>query len=149
MRAGVFLVVGFLTTVIFLGGAVACKEAATPTPAPTLSPPLAPSPTPPPKPTSTLTPTATPVPSPTPKPAPTPTPVPPLGMKIGERFHDVHTGKLQLKCDFCHAKAVETYRDPLAQVSNPTDKRACLSCHKEGRAQPFYGEEWDKAKVGR
>ena len=114
MRVGVFLVVGFLTTIIFLGGAVACKEAATPTPAPT--------------------------------PAKLALPV---GMKIGERFHDIHTNKLQLKCDFCHGKAVETYHDPLAQVSNLADKRACLSCHKEGGAQPFYGEEWEKAKVGR
>ena len=83
-------------------------------------------------------------------PVPTATPAPlPLGLKIGERFHDVHATKLQLKCDFCHSETTDTYNDPLAQVSNQADRRACLSCHKEGGAQPFYGEEWIKANTGR
>ena len=70
-----------------------------------------------------------------------------IGMEIGERYHEIHTSKLQLKCDFCHTNMTETYYDPLAQVSNLADKRACLSCHKEGSAQPFYGEAWGQAKV--
>lgn len=103
-------------------------------------------------------PTPTPVP-PTPKP-PTATPVPPtatlaptpeltVGLKSGERYHDIHVNRLQLKCEFCHVKQVETYQDPLAQVFNLADRRACLSCHQEGGVQPFYGEEWSKAKVRR
>lgn len=91
--------------------------------------------------------------APTPTPAPTatpkPTPPPPLGMAIGQRFHDIHTTKLQVKCETCHPQAVGTYYDPLAQVSNLADRRACLSCHKEEAVQPFYGEAWGKAKVGR
>lgn len=74
---------------------------------------------------------------------------PPIGMKLGERFHDIHTKKLKLKCDFCHVENGGTYNDPLAQVFNLADKRACLSCHKEGSAQPFFGEDWQKAKVKR
>ncbi len=77
------------------------------------------------------------------------TPSPPIGMKLGERFHNIHTKTLKLKCDYCHSKEVETYNDPLAQVFRLTDKRACLSCHKEGSAQPFFGEDWQKAKVKR
>lgn len=73
----------------------------------------------------------------------------PVGMKIGERFHDIHTNKLQLKCEACHTKGSATYNDPLAQVVNLADNRACLSCHTEGGSQPFYGEEWNKAKVER
>lgn len=94
----------------------------------------------------TLTPVPTPVPIPTTAPAETPVAI---GMKFGERYHDIHTNKLELKCEFCHVKMAETYYDPLVQVSNPVDKRACLSCHKEGSAQPFYGENWDQAKVRR
>ena len=70
-----------------------------------------------------------------------------IGMGISERYHDIHTNKLQLKCEFCHTNMTETYYDPLAQVSNLADRRACLSCHKDGAAQPFYGEAWSKAKV--
>lgn len=70
-----------------------------------------------------------------------------IGMKFGERYHEIHTTKLQLKCEFCHTSMTETYYDPLAQVSNLADRRACLSCHKEGAAQPFYGEAWSQAKV--
>lgn len=84
------------------------------------------------------------------EPTPTPTPTPTqaaIGMKIGERFHEIHTKKLELKCEFCHVKATETYYDPLAQVSNLADRRACLSCHKEGAVQPFYGGNWTEAKV--
>ena len=72
---------------------------------------------------------------------------PAIGMQIGERYHEIHTTKLQLKCDFCHTNMTETYYDPLAQVFNLADRRACLSCHKEGAAQPFYGEDWSEAKV--
>ncbi len=100
-------------------------------------------------PAPTATPTAVP---PTPTlapPVPAPTPVLTVGLKPGERFHDIHTSRLRLKCDFCHVRKVETYYDPLAQVFNLADRRACLSCHKEGGVQPFYGEEWSKAKVGR
>lgn len=81
-----------------------------------------------------------------PQPEPTPTPVA-IGMKPGERYHDIHTDKLKLKCELCHSKVIGTYYDPLAQISNAADKRACLSCHKEGTVQPFYGESWDKAKL--
>lgn len=89
---------------------------------------------------------AAPTPTPTPPPKATPAP-PPIGMLIGERYHDIHINKLQVKCETCHTKAVETYNDPLAQASNLADRRACLSCHKEDTAQPFYGEAWSKAKV--
>lgn len=74
-------------------------------------------------------------------------PPPAIGMGIGERYHDIHVNELKLKCEFCHVKAPSTYDDPLAQVSNLADRRACLSCHKEEGAQPFYGEAWSKAKV--
>ncbi len=73
---------------------------------------------------------------------------PAVGMKLGERFHNIHSTQLQLQCGFCHVQRVEAYQDPLAQVFNQFDTRACLSCHKEGGAQPFYGESWDKASVG-
>lgn len=99
----------------------------------------------PPKPTP-VPPTLAPVPS---TPAPTPATVLTIGLKPGERFHDIHTSRLQIKCDFCHVKQVETYYDPLAQVFNLADRRACLSCHKEGGVQPFYGEKWSEAKTGR
>ena len=72
---------------------------------------------------------------------------PTVGMQVGERFHNIHAGQLQLQCSFCHAEQAEGYLDPLAQVFNQADRRACLSCHKEGGAQPFYGESWDKASV--
>jgi hypothetical protein len=78
-----------------------------------------------------------------------PTTVLPVGMKADERFHEVHTKKLQLKCETCHATQGQTYSDPLAQSVMAVDKRACLSCHKEGSPQPFYGETWDKAKIER
>ncbi len=80
---------------------------------------------------------------------PTPTPMPNFGMRLDQRFHDIHVNRLQLRCDFCHVGTVETYYDPLAQVFNLADRRACLSCHKEGGVRPFYGEEWDEAQVGR
>lgn len=85
------------------------------------------------------------------KPTPVQAPAPgaAVGMKVGERFHDIHTNRLQVKCETCHVSGSTTYSDPLSQVSNPVDKAACLSCHKEGGKQPFYGEEWNKAKVGR
>ncbi|MBI4595099.1 MAG: hypothetical protein HY730_01830 [Candidatus Tectomicrobia bacterium] len=73
----------------------------------------------------------------------------PVGMEMGKRFHDIHTVKIQLKCETCHTGTVQSYNDPLAQTSNPADRRACLGCHKEVGAQPFYGEDWAKAKVGR
>lgn len=82
-----------------------------------------------------------------PTPAPVPTPVLKVGMSIGERYHDIHVNRLQLKCERCHTVAEETYNDPLAQAFNPADRRACLSCHAEGSALPFYGEGWAKAKV--
>ncbi|MBM2832302.1 MAG: Cytochrome c7 and related cytochrome c [Dehalococcoidia bacterium] len=81
------------------------------------------------------------------KPPTPPTTALPVGMKVDERFHDIHAKKLQLKCETCHATQGQTYSDPLAQTVNPVDKRACLSCHREGSSQPFYGETWDKAKV--
>ena len=71
----------------------------------------------------------------------------PIGMKLGERFHEVHTTKLNLKCETCHVKQAETYYDPMSQVSNPVDNRACLSCHAESSVQPFYGANWGKASV--
>lgn len=71
----------------------------------------------------------------------------PVGMKLGERFHDVHTSKLNLKCAVCHSQQTDTYFDPMAQVTSAADKRACLSCHKESGVQSFYGQDWDKASV--
>lgn len=76
-------------------------------------------------------------------------PAAPVGMKLGERYHAVHVDGLKLKCDTCHVRAVDEYYDPMAQVFNLVDKRACLSCHSEGSSQPFYGEDWRKAKVSR
>lgn len=137
------VIIAFLVAMILLiAGAVACERAPKPTPAPT------PAPTPLATPTAAPTTAAT-APRPTTTPASTAKPVLPVGLKIGERFHDIHTNDLKLKCETCHAKAVETYNDPLSQVSNLADQRACLSCHKEGSAKPFYGDEWSKAKVGR
>lgn len=131
----------------------------TPTATPTNSPTLTPTPSPPSSPTATAkpvpAPTATPTPTPTQTPAVTATPTPttpvvlPVGLQFGQRFHEIHGNKLQLKCDFCHTLAKGAYSDPLAQVSNQADRRACLSCHKEGSAQPFFGDEWSKAKTGR
>ena len=71
----------------------------------------------------------------------------PAGLLPGERYHDLHTSKLNLKCETCHVKQVETYYDPMAQVSNPVDNRACLSCHAESSVQPLYGANWGKASV--
>lgn len=68
-------------------------------------------------------------------------------MGLRERFHTIHTRTLNLDCSFCHGQARLTYNDPLAQVFEPVDKRACLSCHKEGGAQPFFGDDWQKAGV--
>ena len=153
--------IAFLMAMILLiAGAVACERAPKPTPAPApiTTPTVAAVATPASTPVATPTAAPTPVPTtprpapplpPTPAPTPAPKPVLPVGLKIGERFHDIHTNDLKLKCETCHAKAVDTYNDPLAQVSNLADRRACLSCHKEGGAKPFYGEEWSKAKVGR
>ena len=151
------VIITFLIAMILLiAGAVACERAPkpTPAPAPVTTPTVAAVATPVATPTAAPTPVATtprpapPLP-PTPAPTPAPKPVLPVGLKIGERFHDIHTNDLKLKCETCHAKAVETYNDPLSQVSNLADRRACLSCHKEGSAKPFYGEEWSQAKVGR
>ncbi|MDO8637780.1 MAG: cytochrome c3 family protein, partial [Dehalococcoidia bacterium] len=135
-----------IAMILLIAGAVACERApkTTPAPAPVTTPTQAAGATPIATPTPAPTPVAT-----TPRPAPTPKPILPVGLKIGERFHDIHTNDLKLKCETCHAKAVETYNDPLSQVSNLVDSRACLSCHKEGSAKPFYGDEWSKAKVGR
>ena len=89
-----------------------------------------------------------PAPTPTATPAPTATPtLPPIGMAFDQRYHTVHVTKLGLQCTVCHAKTTPTYQDPLAQVFNLADRRACLACHKEGTTQPFYGEEWQKASV--
>jgi len=71
-----------------------------------------------------------------------------VGMKPGERYHEVHVDGLKLQCATCHAKGNEDYNDPLAQVFNAVDKKACLSCHSSG-SQPFYGDDWQKAKVSR
>ncbi len=91
----------------------------------------------------------TPQPTPTPTATPTPGPTSVFGMQLGQRFHTIHFNQLQLMCSFCHVSTVETYADPLAQVFNLADRRACLSCHKEGAVRPFYGEEWDQAQGGR
>ncbi len=143
-----------IAMILLIAGAIACERApkTTPTPAPVTTPTQAavanPIATPTPAPTPVAT-TPRPTPPLPPPPAPTPKPILPVGLKIGERFHDIHTNDLKLKCETCHAKAVETYNDPLSQVSNLADQRACLSCHKEGSAKPFYGDEWSQAKVGR
>ncbi|MEK7777713.1 MAG: cytochrome c3 family protein [Chloroflexota bacterium] len=92
-----------------------------------------------PAPTPTATPTAT--------PTRTTTAILPIGMQPGQRYHDIHVNRLALQCTVCHAKTTPTYQDPLAQVFNLADRRACLACHKEGTTQPFYGEEWQKASV--
>lgn len=76
-------------------------------------------------------------------------PAPEVGMAVGQRYHAVHVDSLQLRCETCHSNAASDYQDPMAQVSNPVDKKACLSCHGPGSAQPFYGDEWQKAKVSR
>ena len=76
-------------------------------------------------------------------------PAPQVGMKQGERYHAVHVDGLQLRCDSCHSSAAQDYYDPMAQVSNPVDKKGCLSCHGPGSSQPFYGGDWQKAKVSR
>ena len=102
-----------------------------------------------PTPTPTATPAPTATPTALPKPSPTPTPLPPIGMKLGERYHAIHTTQLALGCAVCHSASVAAYSDPLAPVSNLADRRACLGCHKEGSALPLFGEDWARAKVGR
>ncbi|MDO8751331.1 MAG: cytochrome c3 family protein [Dehalococcoidia bacterium] len=116
-----------------------------PAPTPTAAPTATPMPTP--TATPTRTPTATPMPTPTATPTRTPTPIPPIGMGIGQRYHDIHVNRLALQCTVCHVKTTPTYQDPLAQVFNLADRRACLACHKEGTTQPFFGEDWQKASV--
>lgn len=136
----VYLVLAILLALGAVALVVACEGTA---------PTLTPSPTAILMPTSTPTPppTATPMPTSTPTPPPTATPVPAIGMGIGQRYHDIHVNRLDLQCAFCHTQATPTYYDPLAQVFNLADRRACLSCHKEETLQPFYGEEWQKASV--
>jgi len=159
LLALLLVLIGLMLT----AGLAACGSEPTPTPqttaatTPTASPPplssstkttaatttpSSPSTSPPPSSTKPAAPTAT------ASPTPTQTVRPALGISFGERFHDTHTSKLQLKCDFCHSKSVDTFSDPLAQTFNAVDKRACLSCHKEGGVQPFYGEDWTKANTG-
>lgn len=90
----------------------------------------------------------TPTPTAIPTPAPTATPTsPPIGMAFDQRYHSIHVTKLGLECTVCHVQATPAYQDPLAQVFNLADRRACLGCHKEGTIQPFYGEDWGKASV--
>ncbi|MFH1141927.1 MAG: cytochrome c3 family protein [Chloroflexota bacterium] len=72
--------------------------------------------------------------------------LPPLGMQMGERFHAIHVDRLALKCDSCHSATAASYADPLAQVSNPADKMACLACHQQGGVRPFFGEQWQQAR---
>ncbi|MBF8267744.1 MAG: hypothetical protein HW388_1252 [Dehalococcoidia bacterium] len=91
--------------------------------------------------------TPTPPPTATSVPTPTATPVPAIGMAFDQRYHDIHVNRLDLQCTFCHTQATPAYYDPLAQVFNLADRRACLSCHKEETIQPFYGEEWQTASV--
>ena len=133
--AGLWLPLTFVGILLFLLSILAgCTgPAPTPTAAPTATPMPAP--------------TATPTPAPTATPTRTPTPIPPIGMQPGQRYHDIHVNRLALQCTVCHAKTTPTYQDPLAQVFNMADRRACLACHKEGTTQPFYGEEWQKASV--
>lgn len=76
-----------------------------------------------------------------------PASTPVLGMALGGRFHTIHTGKLGLQCAACHVQEVEGYQDPLAQVFNLADKKACLTCH--GGARIFYGEDWQRSSVSR
>lgn len=89
-------------------------------------------------------------------PSATPATVPPVSpvsklpsMAVEGTFHEIHTQKLQLKCTQCHTQKVETYYDPLAQVSNLADRRACLSCHKEGTLKEWYGTNWQSSAVNK
>ncbi|MBI2907969.1 MAG: hypothetical protein HYX92_09970 [Chloroflexi bacterium] len=69
-----------------------------------------------------------------------PTLLPPWGIEIGGRFHVIHADRLALTCNTCHGARAADYADPLAQVSNPVDKTACLACHQSGGPRPFYGQ---------
>ncbi|MBI4331929.1 MAG: hypothetical protein HY673_11670 [Chloroflexi bacterium] len=142
----VFYSAAILSTILLLT-AVGCEKEPPPTPSATAQVRL------PTTPATTPTPVATPKPpavsTPAPTVAPKPAPVLQIGMGVNERFHEIHTKKLNLACDFCHSATSQTYKDPLAQATNPADPRSCLGCHKEGGAQPFYGDNWQKAKVSK
>lgn len=66
---------------------------------------------------------------------------------LGGRFHEIHASKQGLQCTTCHTQKADGYDDPMAQVYNPVDKNACLSCHSSNRI--FYGDEWQKSAIGR
>lgn len=70
-----------------------------------------------------------------------------LTTALGGRFHEIHTGGQALQCTTCHVQKDVAYDDPMAQVSNPVDKNACLSCHTSNRI--FYGDEWQRSATGR
>ena len=70
-----------------------------------------------------------------------------LTTALGGRFHELHTGGQGLKCATCHTQKAEGYNDPMAQVSKPVDKNACLGCHSSNRV--FYGDEWQRSATGK
>ncbi len=63
------------------------------------------------------------------------------GTAEGSPFHVTHTSKLGLSCSLCHNAQAADYADPLANITNPVDKTACLRCHGDGQ-KPFYGDGW-------
>ena len=59
-------------------------------------------------------------------------------------FHQVHTQKLKLACDTCHAseaKDVLFLRGPEVMVSgaSPVDRATCSGCHQAPAKPTWYG----------
>lgn len=57
------------------------------------------------------------------------------------RFHQVHTKKLSLQCNTCHAgEQTDTLflRSGEAQGIGPVDRNGCLACHKSPGRPTWY-----------
>lgn len=66
--------------------------------------------------------------------------------QAGSTLHETHVKNLGLSCNTCHGAAAASFSDPLASVTNPVDKDACLGCHSAG-PRPFYGDDWEKVRI--
>ena len=62
-----------------------------------------------------------------------------FGMELGQRYHTIHAGVLDLSCSQCHVDdAPYEIAEPSAEAPNPVDRRGCLGCHLNGPATKFY-----------
>ena len=60
------------------------------------------------------------------------------GMKLGERYHNIHADTLGLKCTTCHISEYapdyiyqRKYKVPVRGAPGVVDRGACLACHKQ------------------